>query len=151
MNLAKNRLASMYARVDLDSKALADGPQEMVSLLYEGFLERLTLARAAMASGDMPNRVRHLGKAIQILSEGLHTHLDLSRGGELAANLEQLYGYCTTRLLEANLRNDAEAIDEVYRLVAPVAEAWRSMNGKAPPSGAGSRPTPSAPLHAAMV
>lgn len=130
MNLAKSRMASMYARVDVDSKALADGPQEIVALLYEGFLERLTLARSAMVSRDMPNKVRHLGKAIQILTEGLRTHLDLKKGGELAANLEQLYSYCTTRLLEANLRNDLEAIDEVYGLVAPVAQAWRGINPK---------------------
>lgn len=147
MNLAKNRMASMYARVDVDSKALADGPQEMVALLYEGFLERLGLARTAMLNRDMPNKVRHLGKAIQIMSEGLRTHLDVKRGGELAANLEQLYGYCTTRLLEANLRNDPKAIDEVYGLVLPVAEAWRSLGTKGPADAP--RPAPSASLNVA--
>lgn len=136
MNFAKNRMASMYARVDVDSKALAEGPHEIVTLLFEGFLERLTLARTAMLTKDMPNKVRHLGKAIQILSEGLRTHLDVKRGGELAANLEQLYGYCTTRLLEANLRNDTQIIDEVYGLMTPVAEAWRSLGGKGAHSSA---------------
>lgn len=130
MNLAKSRMASMYARVDVDSKALADGPQEVVAMLYEGFLERLALARSAMLSRDVPNKVRHLGKAIQIMSEGLRTHLDVKRGGEVAANLDELYGYCITRLLEANLRNDPQAIDEVHGLVSPVADAWRTLSTK---------------------
>jgi flagellar protein FliS len=93
--------------------------------LFEGFLERVKLAKLAMEVGDVNARVRHLGNALQILSEGLRTHLDLKAGGELAKNLDSLYHYCSLRLAEANLKADITMLVEVYDLIDLVAQAWK--------------------------
>jgi flagellar protein FliS len=66
-----------------------------------------------------------LGKALQILSEGLRTHLDLKSGGELAKNLDVLYHYCSLRLTEANLKSDIAMLVEVHDLIDSVAQAWK--------------------------
>jgi flagellar protein FliS len=94
-------------------------------LLFEGFLERVKLAKLAMELGDVNARVLHLGKALQILSEGLRTHLDLKSGGELAKNLDALYHYCSLRLTEANLKSDVTMLVEVHDLIDSVAQAWK--------------------------
>ncbi|MDI5818780.1 flagellar protein FliS, partial [Salmonella enterica subsp. enterica serovar Kentucky] len=40
------------------------------------------------------------------------------KGGEIATNLSELYDYMIRRLLQANLRNDAQAIEEVEGLLS---------------------------------
>ncbi|MCY1305876.1 Flagellar secretion chaperone FliS [compost metagenome] len=64
-----------------------------------------------------------IGKALGIVS-GLREALDMEKGGELAGNLESLYGYITQRLLEANRNNDATILDEVAGLLREVKSGW---------------------------
>jgi flagellar protein FliS len=119
------KAAQAYQSVSLESRVASSTGSELVSLLFEGFLERVKLAKLAMEVGDVNARVRHLGNALQILSEGLRTHLDLKAGGELAKNLDSLYHYCALRLAEANLKADVTMLVEVYDLIDSVAQAWK--------------------------
>lgn len=66
-------------------------------------------------------------RAVRILEEGLIPALDLAHGGDLAANLKGLYGYCSLRLTEANLRNDEAALADVLRVIEPVADGWKQI------------------------
>jgi flagellar protein FliS len=50
--------------------------------------------------------------------------LNLEQGGEIAANLDALYEYMVTRLLEANLKSDAALVDEVAGLLRNVKSGW---------------------------
>ena len=77
-----------------------------------------------MCSSDLETKLQSIGKAIDILDQGLKSCLDMQNGGELAINLHNLYAYMSMRLLHANLRNDEEALDEVARLLAPLRAAW---------------------------
>lgn len=125
MTSSFSKAASAYRSVSLESRVSSSTGHELVSLLFEGFLERLQLAKLAMELGDVGAKVLHFGKAIQILSEGLRTHLDLKSGGELAQNLDALYHYCSMRLVEANMKNDMAMLVEVHGLIEPVAQAWK--------------------------
>lgn len=138
MNNAFKNAASAYRNVGVESKLAAGSGAELVSLLFDGMLERLKLAKHAMVAGDVGNKVVQMGKAIQILTEGLRTGLDLKAGGELAHNLDGLYHYCALRLTQANVRNDVAALDEVVDLLEPLAQAWREQSvggGNAPSTG----------------
>ena len=48
-------------------------------------------------------------------------------GGELAENLGALYDYCMRRLILANARNDDAIMQEVMRLIEPVAQGWNEI------------------------
>ena len=74
-----------------------------------------------------------LGKAIRIVEEGLKASLDRGAGGALAQQLSTLYDYIALRLLQANLRNDADALAEVTRLLDDLRTAWAQI-GKAGPA-----------------
>ena len=41
-----------------------------------------------------------------------------------AAKDDALYDYCVSRLTQANLRSDVAAVEEVLKLISPVAEGW---------------------------
>ena len=56
-----------------------------------------------------------------LLPEGA---LDFEKGGDLARNLSELYGYVTKRLLQVNLKNDLEGLHEVRGLMQQIREAW---------------------------
>jgi flagellar protein FliS len=53
--------------------------------------------------------------------------LNLSAGGELAASLNSLYGYCILQLTMANVQNDESLLVEVRALLEPVAQAWQEI------------------------
>jgi flagellar protein FliS len=80
-----------------------------------------------MARGDIPEKGRQIGMAVRILDEGLKGGLDPARGGELAANLGALYDYCVARLTQANMRGDVTAVEEVLKLITPVADGWNQI------------------------
>jgi len=58
-------------------------------------------------------------------------------GGELAASLDELYGYANLQLLEAASKNDVKPVDEVRRVFEILRDAWGQI---ATPGAAGSQP-----------
>lgn len=66
-----------------------------------------------------------LSKAINIIENGLRVSLDEESKDELTQNLIALYSYMVRRLLQANLRNDVSAVEEVEALMRNIADAWK--------------------------
>ena len=121
------RMASTYKKVGVESRVEAASPHELISLLFEGLLSTLNVAKLHMIAGDIPAKSQAITKASRIISEGLKGSLD-PKGGDLTENLTMLYDYCVTTLMEAHLKNDVAMIDEVIGLIAPLSETWKSMN-----------------------
>ena len=131
MTTSQSRAASAYATVNLESRATSTGGVDLVILLLEGILDRIKLARQAMDQRDIGQKVKHLNKALEIISEGLRAHLNVGAGGEIARNLDDLYAYCSVRLLHANARNDVAALDEISKLLSPLLGAWTAVRAGA--------------------
>jgi flagellar secretion chaperone FliS len=126
-----SRSASAYKRVSVETAVDQADPHKLVSMLFEGLLGSVGAARAAMARGDIATKGEQITKAVRIIDEGLKPALNLERGGDLAANLNGLYGYCVVLLTNANLRNDDKALADVIRVVEPLAQGWKQMGGQA--------------------
>ena len=56
---------------------------------------------------------------------------DLSAGGQIAANLSELYDYMTRRLLSALANNQVELLDEVSKLLNDIRSAWVAIPAQA--------------------
>ncbi|MFO1264213.1 MAG: flagellar export chaperone FliS [Rhodoferax sp.] len=123
------RSANAYKRVAVDTALDAASPHQLVVMLFDELLRSLESARRAIARGDVPDKVKHIGKALRIVEEGLRAPLNLEAGGELAANLHALYEYCSHKLVLANVRSDAAALQEVASLIARIAESWKQIEG----------------------
>ena len=102
-------------------------PHQLVLMLFDGFDEALAQALGALRDGAVDVKCRAIGRAARIVDEGLRANLDLNGGGQLAADLRELYAYVSLRLVRANLDNDAAGIEECRRLVRPLREAWASI------------------------
>jgi flagellar secretion chaperone FliS len=119
--------ASTYQDVGVQTGVDAASPHRLVAMLFDGFVEAVCRAKAAIAEGRIEQRGKAIGRALRIVDEGLKASLDRTRGGALAGDLADLYGYITLRLTQANLRNDNAALDECLALIRPLREAWASI------------------------
>lgn len=116
-----------YRKMAAETAVADASPHRLVAMLFEGFIDALAEARGAMRQRDIERKGRALNRATRIVEEGLRAGLDLRAGGRLAADLDRLYGYIGTRLMQANLRNDEAILDECQRLVQPLREAWDAI------------------------
>ncbi|MBU0746252.1 MAG: flagellar export chaperone FliS [Gammaproteobacteria bacterium] len=136
------RAANAYQRINVETSMHTIDQHQLVALLYEGAIGAIATARGAMARGDVLGKVNNISKAIRIIEEGLSTALDKVDGGEIAQNLGALYEYCIHRLILANARNDDAMMQEVMRLIEPVAQGWNEIK-KQP--GYANAPAPNQP------
>lgn len=120
-------LGGLYRQVGVESQLAGASPHQLVAMLFDGFMESVVRARGAMQAGQAEIKGREIGRAVRIIEEGLRAGLDHGAGGTLARDLDDLYGYLTLRLTQANLRNDVAALDECQRLVTPLQQAWSAI------------------------
>lgn len=117
---------NQYQQLDLEARLASANPHKLVSLLFQRAAVRLAAAEAGILRGDISLRTNEINGVIEILS-ALRSALDLDAGGELAANLRDLYNYMDSRLLEANRRSSQALISEVKGLLGELQQAWDTM------------------------
>lgn len=117
---------NQYGKVAVGSEASYASPHRLIQMLIEGALDKIAFARGQIERNDYAEKGKNITWAISII-QGLSASLDTESGGEIAANLENLYDYMIRRLLEANKENDLEILDEVSSLLKEVKSAWDSM------------------------
>lgn len=122
-----SRAAASYRSVGAESVVHGASPHQLIVLLFDGALRSIGRAKEAMRRRDIATKGREITQAVNIIQEGLIAHLDMNRGGEIAANLLRLYEYAMLRLAQANLRNDEQALDEVSQLIETVSKGWAEI------------------------
>lgn len=127
----QSRSINAYKRVNAESNVALADPHKLVELLFESLLNNLGAAVSALERGDVKAKCEHIVIAVRILEEGLRSSLNTADGGDLAANLSLVYDFCVTRLTQANLSNDAAKMDEVRRVILPIADGWRQIADQA--------------------
>jgi len=108
--------------------------EELATMLYEGALKFLALARKGLEKKNFEAVNQNLIKAqdiIRYLNDSLDPQYEISK------NLSALYDYILNRLVQANVKKDAAIIDEVGELIKDLRETWREAVVKARQNGAG--------------
>jgi flagellar protein FliS len=124
------RSANAYKTVGVETAVAGADAHHLVGLLYQALMQSLGGAKLALQAGDIPGKGKAILRAVRLIEEGLKAGLNDAKGGELAVNLRALYDYCIVVLSEANLKNDGNKIDEVIRLMQPVAQAWTDIKSE---------------------
>ncbi|MCK5831388.1 MAG: flagellar export chaperone FliS [Methylococcales bacterium] len=120
------RNANQYAAVHNESVAEEASPHQLIQMLMNGFLMRVNTAKGAVLRNDYQEKSVQISKAMGIVG-GLIDGLNLEQGGEIAENLNNLYGYIIQRLFQATVENDVEILDEVSGLMREVQSAWDAI------------------------
>ena len=118
-----------YAKIEVESAVMSASQQQLIIMLFDGALSALVRARLFLQDGNIPAKGQALSKAINIIENGLKLGLDEESGDVLTQNLIGLYAYMVRRLLQANVRNDVSAIEEVENLLRNIADGWKEAAG----------------------
>mgnify|MGYP000862975516 CR=1 FL=1 len=110
----------------LQIKVQTATPGQLVSMLYAGAIRFAKLAKESLAAGDLEKANTNILRVQEIVEE-LNLTLDLEKGGEIAANLRNLYTYMLERLLQANLKKSNEILNEVIGLLETMQDTWRQV------------------------
>lgn len=117
-------------------------PAKLVALLYDRAATLLNDVVQAIEQGDIQRRCDANRTAIDVISQ-LWSTLDLDRGGEIAQNLSQLYGFMMRRMGDIDLQNDAQAARDVIALLEPLRKSWHQLAAQS--SGAAAATSSQAP------
>lgn len=120
------RAGAAYGKVGIETDVLTASPHRLVALLFDGAIEGMNLAIAAIQAGNTPVKSNALCRCVRILDEGLKAALNLE-STPLAHDLRDLYAYVCMRLTYANLHSDVAVIEECKRLLQPIREAWHAI------------------------
>jgi flagellar protein FliS len=115
-----------YQAVAAHGSVDAANPHRLVLLLLDGALERVASARGCLEHNALTEKSQQLHRAVQILDE-LRDSLNLRAGGEIAANLNDLYDYMSRQLMRANLENRKDLMTEVASLLQSLRSGWAAI------------------------
>ena len=115
-----------YKSVALDSQKTVASPYKIVQMLLAGALERLAKARVAIEQEKFPERGELLSATLMIVAE-LRMALDHEAGGEISANLDNLYEFMMGEIVQANIHDDVEKLATVSRLLREIKEGWDAI------------------------
>jgi len=124
--MAKPRVANalrQYQNVGVSSGLEDATPHRLIQMLMEGALDKMCTAKGHMERREFDRKSHYLSWSITIIN-GLKASLDMDGGGEISANLDDLYDYMIRQLMAANAANDTAIVDEVTSLMLELKSAW---------------------------
>lgn len=124
-------------------QVMTASPLKLVAMLYDKAIQSLKETIRAIEGGDIQARWKGYQRAFEIINH-LRMTLDRERGGEVAVNLDRLYGFMLMRLHQINLRNDPQSAQEVIGLLEPLRLAWHQAAAGGPGAGNGEPAQPAA-------
>jgi flagellar protein FliS len=130
------------ARAYLATQVETTSQGELLIMLYEAAIKFLKRAQMEIDNKDYAKKGIYISKAMAIIHE-LAECLNKEKGGEITPKLSQLYMFCTSQLIKANIRLDKKMIEEVIKIM----DGLRSAYAQIVPmhEGNGAQPNPSAP------
>ena len=102
---------------------------KLIIMLYDGAIKNASFAVEHMESGQIEKVHDCLIKTKNIVTELMAT-LNMDRGGDIAKNLQSLYSYMFSQLIEANMNKKTEPVVIVIDLLKELRAAWTQINSK---------------------
>lgn len=123
-----NEALNEYNQVGTHASTAYADPHQLIMMLYDGAINRLAKAGFAQEHGSIADVNKLIADVISIV-EGLREGLDQEKGGDLAANLGDLYSYMVARLLRSGISgaDRGSVLVEVSELLQELREAWASI------------------------
>ena len=105
---------------------------KLIIMLYDGAIKNASFAVEHMKSEEIEKVHDCLIKTKNIVTELMAT-LNMDNGGDIAKNLQSLYSYIFSQLIEANMEKKPEPVIVVIDLLKELRAAWMQINSKKKP------------------
>jgi flagellar protein FliS len=98
-------------------------PLTLVVRFYDESIRMCRSAVEQQQAGNAVARGEAISRALALVGE-LRNVLDLEAGGEIASNLDSLYGYVLDCLMESSLQNETRPIEQAEDVLVELRSAW---------------------------
>ena len=102
---------------------------KLVIMLYEGAIRFLRESVSAIQSKDLDRKRQTIDRAVAIVQH-LQETLDVDRGGQVAADLNRLYTYISSRILDGSGKLDIASLEEAIKLLSTLLAGWEQAAEK---------------------
>ncbi len=102
---------------------------QLLVMLYEGAIRFLREAISAIEQKNVDVKAKACDRALAIVQH-LHLSLDMERGQNIAAELEQLYSFVISKILDGSRQLSAKELDEAIRVLDILRTAWAELAQK---------------------
>ena len=107
-----------------ENKIEGSSQGEMIILLYEGAIKFMYEAINFIEVKNIQNAHDKIIKVQRIINELMIT-LDFEAGGEIATNLYNLYDFVMNELIKANIKKEAEGLNNSIEILQELLGAWK--------------------------
>ena len=107
----------------LRTRVMTATPEQLQMMLYDGAIRFAEQAKAALEAEDYEKSYAAISRVQKILTE-MSCGLKHDVLPELCEKLSALYSYVYRRLIDANVKRDAEALEEAITLLRYQRETW---------------------------
>ena len=104
-------------------------PAKLVVMLYEGAIRFLNQSISAIQSKDLDSKRQSIDRAVAVIQH-LQSTLDMGQGKEVATDLDRLYTYITSRILDASGKLEIEPLEEAIKLLTTLLSGWEEVARK---------------------
>jgi len=101
-------------------------PRDLLVKLFEGMERFIDQGALAMQNRHHEMAAKNCQRIRDILFE-LQSTLNFEAGGEIAKRLDDIYSFMVVEVTEASLRQDAERLRQLQRVIRPLREAWQGV------------------------
>jgi flagellar protein FliS len=130
----------------LEAQVKTASPIQLVCMLYDGAIKFGNLALMGIKERNIEKKTVNIVKTERIINE-LRISLNFDKGGEIATNLDKLYDFIYTYLMDANTNDDIAKLEHVIKMLSALRESWNSIANKPGQSPQASAPNAGAPQH----
>ena len=110
-----------------NSKILTASPAELTLMLYDGAIKFTNIAIMAIEKNDIQKAHTNILKTERIIIEFQST---LDEKYPVAKDFNAVYTYLIRRLRDANIKKDAEILEEVLKHLRTMRDAWKEVMAK---------------------
>lgn len=107
-----------------NNKIMTASPADLTLMLYEGAIKFCNIAIVAIENKDIEKAHNNIIKVQKIIEEFRAT---LNPKYEVSKDFDNVYTYLLQRLLEANIKKDAEIVEEVLKHLRTMRDTWKEV------------------------
>ncbi|SET23286.1 flagellar export chaperone FliS [[Clostridium] polysaccharolyticum] len=110
-----------------NSKVQTASGADLTLMLYEGAIKFCNIAKAAIEKRDIQGANTNIQKAERIILE-LQATLDFKY--PVAENFNNVYKYIQGKLFQANIKKDADLLEEALTEIRDMRDIWKQVMAK---------------------
>ena len=118
--MASNKGYAAYA----NNKITTASPAELTLMLYEGAIKFTNIAIVAIEKKDIEKAHNNIVKVQRVIEE---FQITLDHKYAVAEDFDNVYRYLHQRLTEANIKKDAEILEEVLTHLRTMRDTWKEV------------------------